>query len=100
MKKLCLLIGLLVNTVAAAGSAIEVQQMSPHSYQLTYRSNVSVSVEDAQQSLYRAAVEVCAGREPVYGRYKYRQTGSVSTRVPGKQESYIFRQEIRCTGMR
>ena len=100
MKKLCLLMGLLVNTVAAAGSVIDVQQMSPHSYQLTYRSNVAVSVEDAQQGLYRAAVEVCAGREPVYGRYKYRQTGSVSTRVPGKQESYIFRQEIRCAGMR
>ncbi len=100
MKKLCLLMGLLLNTAAAAGSAIEVQQMSHHSYQLIYRSNVPVSVEKAQQSLYRAAVEACAGREPVYGRYKYRQTGSVSTRIPGKQESYIFRQQIRCAAMR
>ena len=100
MRKLCLLLGILTSAVALAGSAVDVQQISPYSYLLTYRSNVPVSVEDAQQSLYRPAVEVCGGHEPVYGRYKHRQTGSVSTRMPGKQESYIFRQQISCRGLR
>lgn len=99
MKKLCLL-GLLVTTAAVAETAIDVQQMSPYSYLLTYRSDVQVSVEVAQRQLYRPAVEVCAGREPVYGRYKNKRSFSVSSRFPGKNESFIFMQQIRCAGMR
>ena len=100
MRILCLLTGLLLSTAVVAGSSIDVQQMSPYSFQLIYRSNVSVSVEQAQQSLYRPAIEVCAGHEPVYGRYKFNMTTGISSRMPGKTELYIFRQEIRCAAMR
>ena len=100
MKKLCLLPGLLLSMTAVAGSAIEVQQMSPNSYQLIYRSTVSVSVEEAQQSLYWPAVKVCAGRVPLYGRYKFNMATRISSRMPGKTQSYIFRQKIICATMR
>ena len=99
MKSLCLL-GLLVSAIAVAGSAIDVQQVSSHSFLLTYSSDTPVSVEAVQQRLFRPAVEVCAGREPVYGRYQQRNAFSVSSRRPGSRESYVFTQQIRCAGMR
>ena len=100
MKKFCLLSGILMSAVVFAGSGIDVRQLSHDSYQLTYRSDRMLSVDDAQLALYQPAVEVCAGREPVYGRYKYRKSGYVSSRFSGKNELFIFVQEIGCPMVR
>ncbi len=100
MKKLYLLLGMLTSVAAVAGSAIDVQQMSPDSYLLTYRGDRSISVDNAQEILYRPAVEVCAGYEPVYGRYKQKHSAAMSTRAPGRKEMFLFVQEIRCPYLR
>jgi len=55
-----------------------------------------LEIQQAQSSMYQSAVQLCKGKKPIYGEYKFESTEPISNK--DESTKYLFMQRITCEG--
>jgi len=94
MRKLITLLMLLCGEYVAAAT-LSYKPISTDTFQFMLKNESTLEIGQAQSLIFSAAVQVCQGKKPIFGKYSFESTGPLSnSAVPSL---FTFFQEIRCT---
>ena len=62
----------------SAASTLSYKQLSTDTFQLIFKSDAPLEVDQAQSSIYSGAVQICNGKKPSFGKYSFDSSKPVS----------------------
>ena len=75
--------------------ALTYKEVSTNQFELTLKNEVPLEIAQAQQAIYESAVQICNGKIPSYGKYKFESKQPISDAE--ETSSFTFLQHISCT---
>lgn len=89
-----LMIFILFYCSCGLAATLSYRQSGPDSFELLLENEAPLEIDQAQSSIYPSAIELCAGKKPLFGKYSFQGDEPLADGSEGS--SFTFLQIISC----
>jgi hypothetical protein len=93
-KYLHISLSLILVSSECLSASLSYTELSGGVFELILEHDLALEIQQAQSAMYQSAVQLCKGKKPLYGKYKFESTEPVSNE--GEGAKYYFLQRITC----